>query len=38
METIIEEQKLQKKNEIRVMVIGKLDNPKLECLRELYHH
>jgi hypothetical protein len=27
----------QSTKEIRVMVIGRLENPKIECLRELHH-
>lgn len=34
-ETVIKER--EKEKELRVMVIGKLENPKIECLRELYH-
>lgn len=26
-----------RKTELRIMLLGKLENPKLECLRELYH-
>jgi len=35
-ETIINEKQSTPK-EIRVMLLGKLENPKIECLKELYH-
>ena len=35
-ETIINDKQNIPK-ELRVMLIGKLENPKIECLRELYH-
>ena len=34
---IIEEKMSMKKMELKVMLLGKLDNPKIECLKELYH-
>lgn len=34
---MIEEKIVTKKKEIKVMLIGKLENPKVACLRELYH-
>jgi len=33
----IEEKKVEHKREMRVMVIGRLENPKVVCMRELYH-
>lgn len=33
----IEKKVSKKSKEIRVMLIGKLENPKVECLRELHH-
>lgn len=36
-ETVIKEKEKEKEKELRVMVIGRLENPKIECLRELYH-
>ena len=35
-ETIIEE-KEKEQSELKVMLLGKLQNPKIECLRELVH-
>lgn len=35
-ETVMNEKPTEKK-EIKVMLLGKLENPKIECLRELYH-
>lgn len=34
---VIEKKIKKKSKDIKVMLIGKLDNPKLECLRELHH-
>lgn len=33
----IEERIIAKKMELKIMLVGKLDNPKIECLKELYH-
>jgi len=33
----VKEKEKEKEKELRVMVIGRLENPKIECLRELYH-
>ena len=38
MDITIEERVVTKKNELRVMLLGKLENPKIECMRELYHN
>ncbi len=34
---LIEERVVQKKKEIRVMLLGRLENAKIECMRELFH-
>lgn len=34
---MIEEKLVQMKKEIKIMIIGKLDNPKIECLKTLLH-
>jgi hypothetical protein len=34
---VIEEKVTVTKTELKVMLLGKLENPKIECLRELYH-
>jgi SpoVK/Ycf46/Vps4 family AAA+-type ATPase len=36
-ESMIEEKVIQKKLDIKVMIIGKLENAKIECMRELKH-
>lgn len=38
MDVTIEEKISVKKNELRVMLLGKLENPKIECPKELYHN
>ena len=34
---VIEEKIASRQTELKVMLLGKLDNPKIECMRELYH-
>ena len=36
-DVVIEEKVTITKSELKVMLLGKLENPKIECLRELYH-
>ena len=36
-ETVVKEKEAIQEKVIKVMLIGKLENPKIECLRELYH-
>lgn len=36
--TTLKQEDIQVENEIKVMIIGKLENPKLVCMRELRHH
>jgi hypothetical protein len=38
MDITIEERMTVKKTEMKVMLLGKLENPKIECMRELYHN
>ena len=35
--TTLKQEDIQVENEIKVMIIGKLENPKLVCMRELRH-
>ncbi len=35
---MIEQRVVEKKQELKVLLIGKLDNPKIKCLRQLYHN